>query len=80
MTETVKLDLGDVVEYGWESGYDHATVQQVNPDGTVDLFRVYVQTADFSYTGGVICYVGVNVDKNISPSTIKLIRKGQPLR
>ncbi len=34
------------------------TVKQVK-DGTVTMFRPYTHTADFSSTGGVICYVGV---------------------
>jgi hypothetical protein len=28
-------------------------------DGTVELFRPYGTTADFSCTGGVICYTGI---------------------
>jgi hypothetical protein len=28
-------------------------------NGQVHLFRPYGVTADFSYTGGVICYVGI---------------------
>jgi hypothetical protein len=34
------------------------TVKQVT-DKEVTLFRPYTHTADFSSTGGVICYVGI---------------------
>lgn len=33
------------------------TVKQIE-NGMVTLFRPYTHTADFSYTGGVICYLG----------------------
>jgi len=77
----VTLGLGDVVSFDWKDGWDQATVNFVHPDGTVDLFRPYVQTADFSYTSGVICYVGIDTDnKRVNPSKLKLVRKGPPLR
>jgi len=79
--DEVSFGLGDVVSFGWKDGWDQATVNFVHPDGTVDLFRPYVQTADFSYTGGVICYIGIDTDnKKVDPSKLKLIRKGKPLR
>lgn len=55
-----ELQLGDIVRrVGWESEpYTCATVKQVK-DGNVILFRPYVKTEDFSYTGGVITYVGI---------------------
>ena len=34
------------------------TVKQIK-NGQITFFRPYTHTADFSYTGGVICYVGV---------------------
>ena len=33
------------------------TVKQIH-DGYITFFRPYTHTADFSHTGGVICYVG----------------------
>lgn len=73
--------LGDIVSVGFAGGeYDCATVSQVHADGTVDLFRPYTHTADFSYTGGVICYVGIETIKNANPARLRLIRKGSPLR
>lgn len=50
------LQLGDVVEVftgPWGTGI----VRQIK-DGVVTIFRPYGATADFSYTGGVICYTG----------------------
>ena len=35
-----------------------STVQQIK-DGIITMFRPYTHTSDFSYTGGVICYVGI---------------------
>ncbi len=34
------------------------TVRQIK-DGKIHLFRPYTHCANFSYTGGVVCYVGV---------------------
>lgn len=34
-----------------------STVKQIK-DGAITFFRPYTHTADFSYTGGVICYIG----------------------
>jgi hypothetical protein len=35
------------------------TVKQIKED-IITLFRPYVATADFSYTGGVLCYIGID--------------------
>jgi hypothetical protein len=53
------LQLADEVksELGTE-GWDTAIVSQIR-DGNIHLFRPYGTHADFSYTGGVICYIGV---------------------
>jgi hypothetical protein len=81
-----KLDLGDVVSFGWTDGYDTGTVCQVHADGTVDVFRPYTHTADFVGGGrgpgsaSVICYVGIEVVRNLNPVRLKLLRKGGPLR
>lgn len=81
-----EIGLGDVVALGWGDGYDTATVSQVHADGTVDLFRPYTSTADFSYSGkgegssAVICYVGISTTEKVDPTKLKLIRKGPKLR
>ena len=76
--DTVSLKFGD---------YDIGTVSQVHKDGTVDVFRTYVHTADFSMCGSedgsssVICYIGTETVKRLDPKKhLKLLRKGNPLR
>jgi hypothetical protein len=75
-----EIGLGDVVSLGWNNGYDNATVCKVHEDGTVDLFRPYTHTADYSYTGGVICYVGIDQIDHVDPKRLTLLCKSQPLR
>ncbi len=50
------LELGDVVKL-FDGAYSYGTVQQVT-EHEVFIFRPYVHTADFSYTGGVMTYIG----------------------
>lgn len=80
LAESREIGLGDVVSLGWTDGYDNATVCKVNEDGTVNLFRIYVHTNDFSYTGGVICYVGTETVEHVVPSRLRILRKGPPLK
>ena len=51
------LKLADVVGLG-EYPFSDAVVKQIK-DGCVTVFRPYAITADFSYTGGVIPYIGI---------------------
>ncbi len=76
------INLGDIVELNNDSNnpYRHCTVCKVNDDGTVNLFRPYTHTSDFSYTGGVICYVGIEHIDNVNPSHLRLIEKGKVMR
>jgi hypothetical protein len=61
MSTTIKardMKLADTVRYapfGW--AWNVAIVKQITATDVV-LFRPYGTTADFSYTGGVICYIG----------------------
>ncbi|MGH7182757.1 MAG: hypothetical protein ACREJN_12370 [Nitrospiraceae bacterium] len=61
---TNKLRLGDVVHMVDQQGkplsdaYATSMVSQIK-DGQVHFFRPYGVHADFEYTGGVICYVGI---------------------
>lgn len=52
-----ELRLADTVDLGF-SPWGWAIVKQIK-DGTVELFRPYGTTADFSCTGGVTCYTGI---------------------
>ena len=47
------IGLSSLIDDAWRT----AVVKQIK-DGYVTLFRPYVHTEDFSYTGGVICYIG----------------------
>jgi hypothetical protein len=81
------LNLGDIVSFQWAGdGYGIGTVCQVHKDGTVDVFRPYTHTADFSCAGSeegsiaVICYVGIEKVRHVNPTSLKLLRKGDPLK
>lgn len=57
-----ELELGDVVRVlpaDAPDPYRDSTVINIK-DGWITLFRPYATTADFSYTGGVIPYIGVS--------------------
>lgn len=47
------ISLSKLIDTSWRT----AVVKQIK-DGYITLFRPYVHTEDFSYTGGVICYLG----------------------
>ena len=72
------LRLGDVVRL-YDDAYADATVKNVT-NAVVTLFRPYVVTADFSYSGGVICYVGIEEIHTSINTTFVLVRKGGPLK
>ena len=56
--ETIRL--GDIVRAIDGHGYVTSTVKQINPERRlVTLFRPYVATSNFTYTAGVICYIGI---------------------
>jgi hypothetical protein len=80
------IGLGDIVSLQWNDGYDNGTISQVHKDGTVDVFRPYTATADFSMCGShegssaVICYIGIETVKGANPERMKLLRKHGPLR
>lgn len=62
-----ELRLGDTVQLMSDDGptmrsFGCSIVKQVEDD-SVTLFRPYGATANFSYTGGVICYVGIDTHK-----------------
>lgn len=52
------LRLADVVRLYEDFSFPDSVVRQIK-DGKVILFRPYATTADFSYTGGVIPYIGI---------------------
>lgn len=67
---TKEIQLGDVVSLFPDDPFSTAIVRQIK-DGFIHLFRPYVTIADFSYTGGVIPYIGIedytiSVDQDIA--------------
>ncbi len=62
--KTSELRIADVVAQRLNGGNPWSTciVTQIK-DGEVHLFRPYGHTADFSYTGGVISYTGIETYK-----------------
>ena len=69
------LRLGDVVRL-YDGAYADATVKNIQ-DGVVTLFRPYVSTPNFSYTGGVVCYVGIEEFKVNASQTFALVRQAE---
>ena len=70
MPEQVKicdLKLGDIVKLS-DGAYMCATVQQVTPDEII-MVRPYIHCNDFSYTGGVITYIGQEIVKYYRQTT-----------
>lgn len=58
LIRAIDMQLADTIQPIENSdGFTTCTVKQVT-ETQVTLFRPYVHTADFSYTGGVICYIG----------------------
>lgn len=55
-----EMKIGDVVKLAnVTSAYSHSTVIKIDKENNlITLFRPYVHLADFTYTGGVIPYVG----------------------
>lgn len=52
-----ELQLGDIVEV-FDDAFGTAVINQIK-DGSIHFFRPYGTSEDFSYTGGVIPYIGI---------------------
>lgn len=82
------LALGDVVEL-FEGAYGCGTVKQVT-EGEVQIYRPYIHTGNFSYTGDigdnkssqVICYIGTETVTLYRKGRrmLKLIKKAEPIK
>ncbi len=83
--EKEPVKLADVVFLRSHGTYSQATVTQIE-DGQVSLFRPYVHTADFKYTGGVIPYIGIETfqvpESNFAHGNGHIVveRRTEPLR
>lgn len=76
--------LGDVVRLALDSEisapFNSCTVINKLPNGDVTLYRPYVHTADFSYTGGVIPYIGAETFNVYATNTLRLLKAGEALK
>lgn len=70
-----ELRLADTVQLT-DDPWGTALVTQIK-DGLVTFWRPYGHTGDFSYTGGVIAYVGLEIMQvcRDSPSTFKVLAR-----
>lgn len=54
-----ELKLADVVQLdGFFGGWGTAIVKQIK-DGLITFWRPYGHSGEFEYSGGVICYIGL---------------------
>lgn len=67
------LRLRDVVRFTGLDAFGDGVVRQITDD-TVTIFRPYATTADFSYTGGVIPYIGIEEVKLSVVDTRPILR------
>lgn len=75
-----ELALGDIVLCSAHGDtYNCATVKQLS-EHEVTLFRPYVQTDDFAYSGGIICYIGIEEFKASRSGMFTLLRRKGPIR
>ena len=59
MLRADELQLGDVVK-SFDGPFNSSIVQKIDQERkSVKLFRPYGVSKNFSYTGGVICYTGI---------------------
>jgi hypothetical protein len=66
-----ELELGDTVKL-FDGPFGWGVVRRIT-DTLVTVFRPYAITADFSYTGGVIPYVGIEeVSYSISDTQLEV--------
>jgi len=77
-----QLLCGDFVEIPFTTGspgdLGSAFVVKNVTKEEVHLWRPYTHLADFTYTGGVICYTGINeVNLIRGPQTIKVVKQSK---
>lgn len=76
-----QMQLGDVVSMAdYDSDFSTCIVKQID-EKEVTLFRPYGTTTDFEYTGGVICYIGIEEYKVFKDSMTEYVfRDSKDLR
>lgn len=80
-----ELNLGDTIRPNDPNAYGDYMIKQIKQiDDRVEItaYRPYAHHNDFSYTGGVICYVGIEEwTFTVGPTeTFNRIIKAPPLR
>jgi hypothetical protein len=74
-----ELKLGDCVE-AFDGPYGTAIVKQI-ADGLITFFRPYGTHADFTHTGGVICYTGIEeFTRSVTPREKMRVWRREELR
>jgi hypothetical protein len=74
-----ELRLADCVE-AVDGPYGTAIVKQI-ANGIITFFRPYAANADFSHTGGVICYLGIEeFTRSVSPHEMMRVWRREELR
>jgi len=68
------LALGDIVRV-FDGPFGDGVVRKITTSGAV-IFRPYATTDDFSYTGGVIPYIGVEEFTLYHSAKVDRLRKG----
>lgn len=72
------LKLADIIRLDTEA-FGDAIVENI--DGTeITLTRPYMHHSDFSHTGGVITYIGVEKFTVSTSGTFNLVRRGPALK
>ena len=68
--KAIELKLGDRVrpKNSFMRCFNDMVVKQIHNE-EITFYRPYVHTADFSYTGGVICFIGIE-EFNVSIHSI----------
>lgn len=75
MVNVNELKYGDVINLS--ERYGNATVVKIK-DSVVTVFRPYVHTGDFEYTGGVLHYVGFEyVDLHFETQKVELVSRSE---
>ena len=76
--KAAELRLADRVRL-FEGEFGDAVITKIEEDA-VTAFRPYATTADFSYTGGVIPYIGTETVRLSLNSDVHLLRRAEALR
>ncbi len=78
--KATELRLGDTVRITpVTEAYGDCMVEQI-ANGEITFARPYMHHGDFSHTGGVTTYIGLEKFKAHMSNTFLLLRRGDPLK